>query len=170
MWAIAHHYLMVETALEPDPTLPRQRPAPPRVIVPISRLDRASLSALAYARSISANVTALHVAESREEMDEMRQAWERWSEDANLVIIESPYRAMLAPLLAYLDARERLRPGTPTTVVLSELVPNHFWEYPLHNQTALRLKLRLFFRPNTVVVDVPYKIPQGKAESRTLQA
>ncbi|MDQ6682678.1 MAG: hypothetical protein M3Y88_05320 [Chloroflexota bacterium] len=68
----------------------------------------------------------------------------------------------------YLDARERLRPGIPTTVVLSELVPRHIWEYPLHNQTALRLKLRLFFRPNTVVVDVPYKIPDnGRRSSRT---
>lgn len=169
MWAIAHHYLAVRAALGPDLTLPRQPTAPPpRVVVPISRLDRSSISALAYARSISRNVTALHVAESREEMDEMRDAWERWGGDASLVIIESPYRALLAPLLAYLDARERLRPGIPTTVVLSELVPQHIWEYPLHNQTALRLKLRLFFRPNTVVVDVPYKIPgNGRRSSRT---
>ncbi len=51
-------------------------------------------------------------------------------------------------------------------MVLSELVPRHIWEYPLHNQTALRLKLRLFFRPNTVVVDVPYKIPDKRHGTR----
>ena len=62
------------------------------------------------------------------------------------------------PLLAYIDATESADPLRPTTIVLAEFVPRHFWEYPLHNQTALRLKLRLFFRPNTVVVDVPFHL------------
>jgi hypothetical protein len=75
-----------------------------------------------------------------------------------LTIVESPYRALLPPLLAYLDARDQQNPGQPITIVLAELVPRHFWEYVLHNQTALRLKLRLFYRPNTVVVDVPYHL------------
>ena len=64
----------------------------------------------------------------------------------------------MAPLLAYLDATETMDPSRPTTVVLAEFVPRHLWEYPLHNQTALRLKLRLFWRPNTVVIDVPYHL------------
>ena len=51
-------------------------------------------------------------------------------------------------------------PGGTTTIVLAEFVPRHVWEFPLHNQTALRLKLRLFFRPNTVVVDVPFRLPR----------
>jgi hypothetical protein len=66
----------------------------------------------------------------------------------------------MAPLLAYIDAADRNDPDRPTTVVLAEFVPRHLWEYPLHNQTALRLKLRLFFRPNTVVIDVPYHLGQ----------
>ena len=74
------------------------------------------------------------------------------------IILESPYRALLAPLLAYIDATESPDPLRPTTIVLAEFVPRHLWEYPLHNQTALRLKLRLFFRPNTVVVDVPFHL------------
>jgi hypothetical protein len=60
--------------------------------------------------------------------------------------------------VAYIDAIDHMEPTRPITVVLSEFVPRHIWEYPLHNQTALRLKLRLFFRPNTVVIDVPYHL------------
>jgi amino acid transporter len=161
MWAISRHYRSVEAALDVDTTrglapLPLRKP--PHVVVPISRLDQAALSALAYARSISPEVTALHVAADREAVEAMKRRWEEWGADIKLVIVESPYRALIAPLLAYLDAAERMDPTRPTTVLLAEFVPRHIWEYPLHNQTALRLKLRLFFRPNTVVVDVPYHL------------
>ena len=64
------------------------------------------------------------------------------------------------------DATETADPSQPTTVVLSEFVPRHIWEYPLHNQTALRLKLRLFFRRNTVVIDVPYHLGIGPGGKR----
>ena len=92
----------------------------------------------------------------------MRHRWEAWGGPVKLVILESPYRALLAPLMAYLDATETMDPSRPTTVVLAEFVPRHLWEYPLHNQTALRLKLRLFWRPNTVVIDVPYHLAATK--------
>jgi len=159
MWAIGRHYQSVEQALAVDP---RARPLPrrvaPRVLVPVSRIDRATLNALAFATSISADVTAVHVSVDPEDVKEMRAAWERWGGPVNLVILESPYRALMAPLMAYIEATDRADPGEPTTIVLPEFVPRHFWEYPLHNQTALRLKLRLFFRRNTVVVDVPYHL------------
>jgi hypothetical protein len=134
-------------------TLPEREP---RVVVPVSRIDRAALAALAYARAISSDVTAVHVATDGEAVADMRERWEAWGGPVKLVILESPYRALMAPLLAYLDATETMDPTRPTTVVLAEFVPRHLWEYPLHNQTALRLKLRLFWRPNTVVIDVPY--------------
>jgi len=78
--------------------------------------------------------------------------------DVKLVILESPYRALVAPILTYIDAIEANEPDRPITVVLCEFVPRHIWEHLLHNQAALRLKLRLFFRRNTVVVDVPYHV------------
>jgi amino acid transporter len=158
MFAIARHYRSVEQDMavtEPVPVLPERDP---RVIVPISRLDRAAMAALAYARAISADVTAVHVATDGEAVDAMRERWEAWGGPVKLVILESPYRALMAPLIAYLDATETMDPSRPTTVVLAEMVPRHLWQYPLHNQTALRLKLRLFWRPNTVVIDVPYHL------------
>jgi amino acid transporter len=158
MWAIGQHYHGVERELESswvEEPLPRRTP---RVIVPVSRMDRATFAAVAYARSISPTVTAVHVADERADMAEMKRRWEAWAGPVELVILESPYRALMAPLMAYIDATETMDPAQPTTIVLSEMVPRHFWEYPLHNQTALRLKLRLFFRPNTVVIDVPYHL------------
>lgn len=159
MWAIGRHYRSVESALAVDwdsPSLPRR--VAPRVLVPVSRLDRATINALAFASSISADVTAVHVAYDPKDLARMKADWERWGGPVNLVILESPYRALMAPLMAYIDATDRADPAQPTTVVLPEFVPRHFWEYPLHNQTALRLKLRLFFRRNTVVVDVPFHL------------
>jgi hypothetical protein len=158
MAAIHGHYRSTERSLaftEPPETLPEREP---RVVVPVSRFDRAAVAALAYARAISADVTAVHVATDREAVADMRARWEAWGGPVKLVILESPYRALMAPLLAYLDATETMDPSRPTTVVLAEFVPRHLWEYPLHNQTALRLKLRLFRRPNTVVIDVPYHL------------
>ena len=75
------------------------------------------------------------------------------------MIVESPYRALIKPLLRYLDALQQQDPDRRLLVVLSEVVPKHWWDNLLHNQTALRLKLRLFFRPNTIVADVPYHAP-----------
>ena len=159
MWAIERHYRSVEHALAVTPGEPLPLVREPLVIVPIGRLDRAALQAVAYARSISNEVTAVHVNDDRDEIEDMRREWEARGGPVELVILESPYRALMAPLLAYIDAIDRMDPARPITVVLSEFVPRHFWEYPLHNQSALRLKLRLLLRPNTVVIDVPYHLP-----------
>ena len=132
--------------------------AVPNVIVPIARLDRAALHALAYARSITADVTAVHVAADARAAELMRERWRARDDGIALVVIESPYRALIPRLLAYVDARARQDDERPITIVLAEFVPHHVWEYVLHNHTALRLKVRLFFRPNTVVVDVPYHL------------
>ena len=161
MWAINHHYRAVEDALtidQPHRALPRR--AAPRVLVLVSRLDRASLEAVAYARSIAPLVTAVHVTDNPLDAERIRGQWQKLEIDADtdLVILESPYRALIPPLVAYIDALQKQEPQRPITVVLSEFVPRRPWEYLLHNQAALRLKLRLFFRPNTVVIDVPYHV------------
>ena len=164
MWSIYRHYRSVEEALtldRPDTRLPER--SPPHVLVPVSRLDRGALQALSFATSISPDVTAVHVTDDPAEADEMKRRWEQWGQQVHLVIVESPYRALIPPLLAYIDAVDKQDPKRPITVVLAELVPRHFWEYILHNQSALRLKLHLFFRPNTIVVDVPYHVGSDKA-------
>jgi amino acid transporter len=135
--------------------------APPTVVVPIARLDAPARQAIAFANSISGDAVAVHITNDPEEAAELRSRWPEWAGTTRLVIVESPYRALVGPLLSYLDALDRQDPDRPVLVVLSEVVPRHWWENLLHNQTTLRLKLRLFFRRNTIVADIPYHLPPG---------
>jgi len=166
MLAIRGHYRSLDEglALARIPAGGRTA-AEPIVIVPIARLDEPARQAIAFANSISREATAVHVTNESEAGDELRSRWPEWSGGAQLVIIESPYRALIGPLLAYLDVLQLQDPSRPVLVVLSELVPRHWWENLLHNQTALRLKLRLFARPNTIVADVPYHLGRPVAPS-----
>jgi amino acid transporter len=157
MWGIHRHYRRVEDALfVAAPS--RLEALSPIVVVPIGRLDRATLRALAVARALAAEIVVLHIAS--DPVDAARfesQIANLHDEGLRPVIVESPYRALGNPLLSYLDTLDREDTGRPITVVLSEYVPAHWWEWFLHNQLALRLKLQLFFRPNTTVIDVPFR-------------
>ena len=159
--AIHRHYRQMQDALvierlDDEVTEPK----PPIVIVPVGRLDRAAARAIAFARSISPAVKAVHVATSEESANEFRERWERWKGKVPLDIIESPYRSLVPPLLRYIDDIDK-RDARPITVVLASFVPHSWWEWLLHSQTALRLKASLLFRPNTIVVDVPYHFDHG---------
>jgi hypothetical protein len=157
MWGIHVHYRRMERAVAvADPAARLKARIAPLVIVPIARLDRPSIEALAFARSISSDPLAVHITNDPAAAAELRRRWAELPEPSELVIVESPYRALIGPLLRYLDALQRQDPSRRLLVVLSEVVPRHWWDNLLHNQTALRLKLRLFFRPNTIVADVPY--------------
>ena len=132
-----------------------------RFIVPIAELDRASVQSLAYARSISPHVTAAHVAIEAQDVEKVRAKWERLQtyltkeEETHLVVIESPYRSLARPLLAYIDTVHEMHAEETLTVILPEFVVAHWWEYLLHNQTAFQLKTALLARPGIVVTDIP---------------
>ena len=156
LFAINRHYRTVHDALtldRPDEPIPQLKP--PVVIIPVARLDRATLQAVAFARSISPTVRAVHIATTAESAEEFARRWRRWTTEVPLDVIESPYRSLLQPLLRYIGRIDE-RDDRPITVVLAEFVPRNWWEWILHSQTALRLKLSLLFRPNTIVIDVPY--------------
>jgi amino acid transporter len=160
--AIRNHYLRLEQALHLD-RIPEAKEvaAKPIVIVPIARLDKPSLQAIAFANSISPEAVAVHITNDPDAAATIRERWPSWASSTELVVVESPYRALVGPLLAYMDALQKQAPDRPIVVVLSEVVPRHWWETLLHNQTALRLKLRLFRRRNTIVADVPYHPPNA---------
>lgn len=156
LFAINRHYTTVRDALtleRPDEPIPVLKP--PVVIIPVARLDRATVQAVAFARSISPTVRAVHIASTAESADEFALRWKRWTTEVPLDVIESPYRSLLRPLLRYIERIDE-RDDRPVTVVLAEFVPRNWWEWILHSQTALRLKLSLLFRPNTIVIDIPY--------------
>ena len=160
MWRTHQHYQRIEDEL----LIPRGarvalRQREPRLIVPVSRIDKASLHALSLAHGLSKHVTALHISFDEEGAQSFKERWTTSvGPDIPVVVIVSPYRSLLAPLLSYLDAIDAGDATRPIVVVLAEFVPRHWWDAVLHNQTALRLKLALFTRPNTSVIDVPYHL------------
>ena len=128
------------------------------MVVPIAKLNTISQQTIAYARSITPNVTAVHVSGDEESIRDLQAQWKDQNPDVSLVIIESPYRSLLGPLLHYIDGVRERYPDSVVTVVLPEYVPVHWWEQILHNQTALRIKAALLFRPGIVVTSVPYHL------------
>jgi hypothetical protein len=162
--AIRRHYDRVGEQMEMTATTRAQgvaqevRERGQVVLVPVDDINEAVGRTVEYARTITENVTAIHVSDDMEEAEELRQRWEEVIPEVPLVIIDSPYRSFIAPILAYIDALDHSYPGATITVVLPELVPNHFWQGFLHNQSSIPLKRALLLRPNTVVVGIPYRL------------
>jgi amino acid transporter len=128
------------------------------IIVPVSGVHRGTLAALDYALSISSDVTAVHVSIDPAEAARVRAKWERWGNGVRLVILESPYRLLLEPLLQYVEHLATTRqPNQNITIVVPQFVPRVWWHNLLHTQTAVLLRLMLLFRRGVVVTDVPYQ-------------
>ena len=132
------------------------------VIVPTSGITKAVAGALVYATTISDDVRAVCVEVDPESTNAMREAWEQWDIDVPLIVIRSPFRSVLRPLVRYVERLGRNSPGELVTVVVPEIVPYRWWEHLLHNKTALYIRTAFLFRPNVVVTAVPYHL--GGAE------
>lgn len=132
-----------------------------RVVVPIPGLTRAVVQAINVARSIDDDIRAVYITAEPETAAQVRTDFERQIPGVPLVVVESPYRALAGPLLAYLDILDTAWPpgqDPPITfVVIPEYVARHWWERILYNQAAKRLRAVLLGRPLTVVVNVPYR-------------
>jgi amino acid transporter len=132
-----------------------------RVIIPVNGINRAVVQAVNFGRALAPDVRAVYVTDDLEVADALRQRWERQLPDVPLVIVESPYRAVISPVVAYLDILDQAWPpekeAPVTIVVLPEYVARHWWDRVLYNQTAKRLKTALLGREHTVIADVPYR-------------
>lgn len=162
MRAIHRHYEDLKHQLSLERVkLPRPFRAH-KVIVPVNNVHRGVLEALRYAKAVSDDVTAVYVEIEPGAREEIERKWERWVPDVPLVVLPSPYRSVVGPILLYLDQVQReAGPDTALTVVLPEFVPRKWWHHLLHNQTALMLKFALLFRQRRlrrykVLADVPY--------------
>ena len=132
-----------------------------RVIVPIGGVHRGVVHAIHYARTISADVTAIYIDVDPEKTQSIIDKWARWGDGIRLEILPSPYRSIIGPIHDYLDRLDSQRQTHDMlTVVLPQFVPTRWWGNLLHNQTALLLRLSLIFRRGTVVTDVPYRFKE----------
>ena len=156
-----------QLAIRPDLVIPPPR-REERVVIPVPTLNRAVVQAVNVGRSIAPDIRAVFVSDEPEEAARMRTRWERQIPDVPLVVVESPYRALVGPLVAYLDVLDQAwppdKPAPVTFVVVPEYVARSWWERILYNQSAKRLRQVLLGRPHTVVVNVPYRREDPKAE------
>ncbi len=151
------HYNRVAAQL----TLRGWRPNGPRrntVLVPVGGIQRAVVEALGYARTLSTDVRALYIDVDPTATQELQSLWPEWGHDVPLVVLESPYRSLMEPLLEYIDAIHREHPDDYVTIVLPEFVPARWWHHFFHNQRALLIKGALLFKPKTVVTSVPFHL------------
>jgi amino acid transporter len=162
MLFINRQYARAARELAVDPALVVSAPhREERVVVPISGLDRAAVQAINVGRSIDDDIRAVYVSTDPDGAADVREAFERQVPGVPLVVVESPYRALTGPLLAYLDVLDAAwppdKPDPITFVVIPEYVARSWWERILYNQSAKRLRKSLLGRPHTVIVNVPYR-------------
>ena len=128
------------------------------VLIPLSGIQRAVVEALDYAKTLSRDVRAVYVNIDPLETERLRSLWGKWGESVPLVVLESPYRSLMEPLLEYIEAVYREHPEGYVTIVLPEFVPARWWHHLFHNQRALLIKGALLFKRNTVVTSVPFHL------------
>jgi amino acid transporter len=127
-------------------------------IVPIGGIQKAVVNALRYAHALSDDVRAVYVEIDSDATELLRQQWPHWSQGVDLVVLESPFRSLMEPLLEYIGELQQQDPNGYVTVILPEFIPRRIWQHLLHNQHALLIKGALLFKPNVVVTSVPYHL------------
>jgi amino acid transporter len=153
---IHRHYSRVADQLRIEPD---QLPPPTIkqfVLVPMDSLNYASLRALAFARSMSAQIIALHIATDAERAKRLEDRMKKYAPDIDLVILDSPFRQFVRPMMIYVEALHAQNPDAFVTIVLPEFIPARWWERALHGRTAQRLRAAFETHPNVAVVLVPY--------------
>jgi len=161
-WGIHYHYKGLANKLSLDnfcaiPPLATRH----RVIMPVSGVHQGTLAALRYARRLSDDVTAVHVVIEPAESEKVRQKWEKWGGGVRMVMLNSPYRLFLEPLLGYIaDIGRQRQPGETITVVVPEFISNSRLTAALHMNTAQLLRSQLKRQPGIVIIDVPYHVKE----------
>ncbi|MCJ7537554.1 MAG: APC family permease [Anaerolineales bacterium] len=158
-YAIHRHYIRLADDLSLSDYDSPPRLSHQHIIVPISGVHKGTLTALRYARSLSNDITAVFIAIDDDQTQRIQNRWEKWTSDVPLVVIDSPYRELMHPLVDYIDTQAaKNEPGDIITVVVPEFVPNRWWHNFLHNQNATWLHFALRHIPGVVVVNVPYQV------------
>jgi amino acid transporter len=136
-------------------------PPPPMtntVLVLVGDVHRGVVSALQYALTLSPSPKAVYVEIDPERTRRLEEKWGKWGMGVPLIVLASPYRSLIGPLLEYVDSLQRLGPNHMVTLVLPEFLPARWWQQILHNQTALLIKGTFLFRRNVVITDVPHHL------------
>ncbi|MET8754871.1 APC family permease [Streptomyces sp. NPDC004667] len=163
MKGVRRHYDVVARQVTVAPGIKPRKPARHHVVVLVASVHAPTLKALGYAEGLRPDtLTALSVAADEEDAQRLREAWAEHDPGIALKILHSPYREVVAPVMAYVEEQAAAETTDVLSVVIPEYVVGHWWEQPLHNQNALRLKARLLFTPGVAVIDVPYLLESAR--------
>jgi amino acid transporter len=138
------------------------------VVIPCAGITKAVAGALVYATTISDDVRAVAVNVEPPITEKLKTDWEAWDVGVPLVVLDSPYRSVLRPLVNYVESLRLSEPGELVTVVVPEIVPSKWWQHLLHNKTALYIRTAFLFKPNVVVTSVPYHLGNAARLSELL--
>lgn len=151
-----YNYLGEVLTLTEEDTVPKVKTT---ALLLVPRLHRGVLKAIAYSQSLTRDVRALHVTLDPTRTEDIKDEWNRFGADIPLVILESPFRSLVEPIIEYVDQAHAEDPDTIITVIVPQAVPKRWWHTVLHNNVALYLKLKLGSRKNVVVTNVRYFLP-----------
>ncbi|WP_408058768.1 APC family permease [Streptomyces zaomyceticus] len=163
MKGVRRHYDAVSAEVAVGPLERPRALAENHVLVLVASVNAPSLRALSYAKTLRpTSLTAVTVAEDPAEAEVLRATWAARGIDVPLRVLGSPYRSIVQPILRHVREAPERKGDAVISVVIPEYVVGHWWEQPLHNQSALRLKTRLLFMKNVVVIDVPYRLASAR--------
>ncbi|HET9909457.1 MAG TPA: amino acid permease [Anaerolineales bacterium] len=166
-FTIHHHYndLASHLSLDKFSGLPA-RQMRHRVLLPVSGIHQGALEALRYAKLLSDDVTAIHISTDPTETERVQKKWKIWGEGTRLVILDSPFRLLIEPLVEYVeDIVKNSQPNETITIVVPQLMPSKRWHQALHMRTADVLRQELLSTHGVVVTDVPYHVYKEAEES-----
>ncbi len=156
---IHRHYKNLAGQLTLEKHIPPGRVSRLRVIIPISGVHRGTVAALRYAQRLSDDITAVHISVDEKETARLEEKWEIWGEGVRLVILNSPYRLFVEPLLEYIDKiNVTLRGDESITIVVPQFIPRQRWNAILHTRTAEMMRRVFLQRENIVIIEVPYQV------------
>ncbi|TQL04335.1 amino acid/polyamine/organocation transporter (APC superfamily) [Cellulomonas sp. SLBN-39] len=169
MQGVHAHYRRVRAELaldEESAQAARALPSRVHAVVLVSHLHRPTMRALAYARASRPNVLeAVTVGVDSADVADLRARWEAADLPVPLKVLDSPFREITRPVIAYVRSIRRESPRDLVVVYIPEYVVGHWWEQLLHNQSALRLKSRLLFTPGVVVASVPWQLQSSEGQT-----
>jgi len=157
--SIHRHYMKVANELSLDNYTPTSRLCRQRVIMPIGGVHKSTLAALRYAKTLADDITAVHVSIDPAETKRIQDKWELWGDGYRLVVLESPYRLFIEPLLEYIETLDEAKaPNEIISIVVPQFIPRNFWNGWLHTNTADTLRKTLLYRKDIVIMEVPYQV------------
>jgi len=158
-FTIHRHYRDLARRLSLEKFGPPTRVDRHRVIIPISGVHRGVVAGLIYARALSDDVTAVCVSTDPAQTEAIEKKWGLWGGGVRLVVVDSPYRLLVEPLVEYIrQVAARRQPNEVMTVIVPQFVPEKRWHNLLHAQTGMMLRLALMFEPGIVITNVPYQV------------